>query len=80
MGDAINNFKELRMIVLNGLRRLLSQASDDADIKNEMGRFAKNFLPILFNHYVGLKPQGSDEEAIHLALFETIKVFIIYFT
>ena len=76
LGNALNNFKDLKMIVLASLKKLLSHATDDPNIKNEMERFSKNFLTILLNLYSTEKPQGSDEEAIHLSAFETLKVFI----
>ena len=36
--------------------------------------YAKNFLPILFNLYVGV-PAGSEEAGQRLAAFETAKLF-----
>jgi len=38
-----------------------------------LGKFAKNYLPILFNIYT-TKPVGTDEEGQRLAALDTIKV------
>ena len=57
------------------LRKLIQKSIENDNQSNveELGRFAKNYLPILFNLYT-VKPQGSDEEGQRLACYETIKV------
>lgn len=71
--------KDLRFSVMTALRRLIihSQEGERTPKKEEdlqeLGRFAKNYLPILFNLYTN-KSKGSEEEGQRLAAFETIKV------
>lgn len=77
LGMAISDRKELRLAVMASLRRLVQSAKEnenDEDLK-ELGRFDKNYLPILFNLYT-TKPIGSDEEGQRLACLETIKLYL----
>lgn len=67
---------------MSGLRKLITQCQEgesstkkDEDLK-ELARFAKNYLPILFNLYT-TKANGSEEEGQRLAAYETIKVGLI---
>ena len=46
---------------------------DREDDLAAMKKYAKNYLPILFFIYVS-KANGTDEEGIRLAVYETIKV------
>lgn len=57
------------------LRRLITKAGerDNGEDLAELSRFAKNYLPILFNVYT-TKPSGTDGEGQRLAAFDTIKV------
>lgn len=78
LGMAITDKKELRLAVMASLRKLISYAKDDENNKedlNELSRFDKNYLPILFNLYT-TKPLGSDEEGQRLAALDTIKLFL----
>lgn len=80
MGAAISDKKELRLAVMASLRKLISSAkdSDNKGDLEELSRFDKNYLPILFNVYT-TKPMGTDEEGQRLAALDTIKVSISYF-
>lgn len=49
--------------------------SHNSEDRDELSKFAKNYLPILFNLYT-TKPHGTDEEGERLAAFETIKVML----
>ncbi|ERL87854.1 hypothetical protein D910_05242 [Dendroctonus ponderosae] len=76
-GMAVSDRKELRLAVMAGLRKLILSAKkseNSADLA-ELGRFDKNYLPILFNIYT-IKPIGSDEEGQRLAALETIKLYL----
>lgn len=79
LGTVIADRKDLRYSVMTALRRLIihSQEGEPSPKKEEdlreLGRFAKNYLPILFNLYT-TKSNGSEEEGHRLAAFETIKV------
>lgn len=57
------------------LRKLITSAKENFDSEDlqEMARFDKNYLPILFNVYT-TKPIGSDEGGQRLAALDTIKV------
>ncbi|EFN82732.1 RRP12-like protein [Harpegnathos saltator] len=77
LGKTINERKELRLPVLSALRKLIVKAtlSENAADTAELTRFAKNYLPILFNLYT-TKPCGTDEEGQRLAAFDTIKTYL----
>ncbi|ENN83556.1 hypothetical protein HUJ04_001288 [Dendroctonus ponderosae] len=77
LGMAVSDRKELRLAVMAGLRKLILSAkkSENSDDLAELGRFDKNYLPILFNIYT-IKPIGSDEEGQRLAALETIKLYL----
>ncbi|XP_064465677.1 RRP12-like protein [Ornithodoros turicata] len=75
LGEALNNRPDLRLEVMSALRLLINTASNkEADLA-EVGRFAKNFLPIFFNLYTQ-ETNGSHEEGARLAVYDTIKVYI----
>lgn len=80
MGTAIAERKELRLAVMASLRKLINNAKEENNIEDleEMGRFDKNYLPILFNVYT-TKSVGTDEDGQRLAALDTIKV-IMYFS
>uniref|UniRef100_A0A6P7FHR4 RRP12-like protein n=1 Tax=Diabrotica virgifera virgifera TaxID=50390 RepID=A0A6P7FHR4_DIAVI len=77
MGTAISDKKELRLAVMAALRRLISYAkeSENQEDLQEISRFDKNYLPILFNVYT-TKPIGTDEEGQRLAALDTIKLYL----
>ncbi|KAK3918716.1 RRP12-like protein [Frankliniella fusca] len=81
LGSAISDRKDLRLSVMSALRKLIictqeAEASPkkEDDLK-ELSRYAKNYLPILFNLYT-TKANGSEEEGHRLAAYETIKVYL----
>lgn len=43
--------------------------------KAEVGRFSKNFLPILFNVY-GQQPAAGEAGTYRMAVLDTIKVYL----
>ena len=61
------------------LRRLINHSVENKNQEDiqTLGKFSKNYLPILFNLY-STKPHGSDEEGQRHAAFETIKVNQFY--
>lgn len=77
LGVAISEKKELRLAVMASLRKLIASAKESGNEEdlNELARFDKNYLPILFNVYT-TKPIGSDEEGQRLASLNTIKVYL----
>ncbi|XP_033220095.1 RRP12-like protein [Belonocnema kinseyi] len=77
LGDLIRSDKNLRLSVMGALRRLINHSVENnnkEDIET-LGKFSKNYLPILFNLY-STKPHGSDEEGQRQAAFETIKLYL----
>lgn len=62
---------------MTALRKLImsSQEANNEENVKEMARFAKNYLPILFNLYT-TKPNGTDEEGQRLAAYETVRVLL----
>ncbi|XP_034940350.1 RRP12-like protein [Chelonus insularis] len=77
LGMAISDRKDLRLSVMASLRKLINKSveNDKKEDVEELARFAKNYLPLLFNLYT-TKPNGSDEEGQRLAAFDTIKVYL----
>ncbi|EGI69855.1 PREDICTED: RRP12-like protein [Acromyrmex echinatior] len=78
LGVAINDRRDLRPSAMTALRKLISKATteqDNTDDIAELARFAKNYLPILFNLYT-TKPNGTDEEGARLAAFDTMKIYM----
>lgn len=77
LGMAISARKDLRMSVMASLRKLITRSieAEKTEDTEELSRFAKNYLPLLFNLYT-TKPNGSDEEGQRLAAFDTIKVYL----
>jgi len=80
LGTAISDRRDLRLSAMAALRKLIIKATrnierDNTDDIAELARFAKNYLPILFNLYT-TKPSGTDEEGARLAAFDTIKTYM----
>lgn len=74
---AIADRKELRLAVMASIRKLISSAKENGNAEDlqEIIRFDKNYLPILFNVYT-TRPIGTDEEGQRLAALDTIKVYL----
>lgn len=77
LGMTISDRKDLKSPVMAALRKLIGKATRDECVDDiaELTRFAKNFLPILFNLYT-TRPCGTDEEGQRLAAFETVKTYM----
>lgn len=71
LGVALRDNREIRSTILDGLKELMTNADDDG--KNELSKFSKNFLPILFNIYSS-KPTGSYENEIRRSTLAVIQV------
>ncbi|XP_075983543.1 RRP12-like protein [Anticarsia gemmatalis] len=74
LGSVLKDNPEFRLSVMQALRKLISCSESDDD-KNELGRFAKNYLPILLNIYMS-PAKGSSAEGQRLAALETIQVYL----
>jgi ribosomal RNA-processing protein 12 len=66
LGTQLGQRKEIRLDILSGLRHLVSRNLEHAERRAELGRYAKNFLPILFNLYTS-RPAGAEEAGQRLA-------------
>lgn len=79
LGIAISDQRDLRLPAMVALRKLIAKATrnpgEQANETAELARFAKNYLPILFNLYT-TRPSGTDEEGVRLAAFDTIKTYM----
>jgi len=75
LGTQLASRKEIRLDILTGLRHLVSCSLEVGEDRAELARFAKNFLPILFNLYT-TKPAGAEEAGQRLAALETVKIYL----
>ncbi|KMQ96335.1 rrp12-like protein [Lasius niger] len=77
LGMMISDRKNLKLPIMAALRKLIGKATRDECVDDvaELVRFAKNYLPILFNLYT-TRPSGTDEEGQRLAAFDTIKTYM----
>lgn len=73
LGTILTDHPDLRAPVLDGLKELIENGDDD--MKTELAKFSKNFMPRLFNVYTA-KPSGSYEGEIHDKCLEVIKVYL----
>lgn len=85
LGSAIVDRDDIRPIAMQALRNLITSCNDQQD-RETIGRFAKNYLPILFNLYTktpsadvsGMKKASSDKAKSpdRLAALETIRLYL----
>uniref|UniRef100_A0A8C6KM26 Ribosomal RNA processing 12 homolog n=1 Tax=Nothobranchius furzeri TaxID=105023 RepID=A0A8C6KM26_NOTFU len=75
LGMAINERPDLRLTVCQALRTLINKSCSTEEEKAEMGRFSKNFLPILFNVY-SQPPAEGESGTYRMAVLDTIKVYL----
>ncbi|XP_041866150.1 RRP12-like protein [Melanotaenia boesemani] len=74
LGMVINERPDLRLTVCQALRTLISKSCFTEE-KAEVGRFSKNFLPILFNVY-SQQPAEGEPGTYRMAVLDTIKVYL----
>ncbi|KAG8523483.1 RRP12-like protein [Galemys pyrenaicus] len=75
LGTAISERPDLRGTVCQALRTLIVKGCEAEADRAEVSRFAKNFLPILFNLY-GQPVAAGDTPAPCRAVLETIKTYL----
>ncbi|XP_006880133.1 PREDICTED: RRP12-like protein isoform X2 [Elephantulus edwardii] len=75
LGTAISERPDLRVTVCQALRTLITKGCEAEADRAEVSRFAKNFLPILFNLY-GQPVASGDTPTPHRAVLETIKTYL----
>ncbi|TFK06978.1 neurobeachin [Platysternon megacephalum] len=75
LGTAISERADLRLTVCQALRTLISKGCETDAERAEVGRFAKNFLPILFNVYSQPGDAGGGT-AHRRAVLDTIRTYL----
>uniref|UniRef100_A0AAY5KQZ3 Ribosomal RNA-processing protein 12-like conserved domain-containing protein n=1 Tax=Esox lucius TaxID=8010 RepID=A0AAY5KQZ3_ESOLU len=75
LGMAINERPDLRLTICQAIRTVITKGCNTDEEKAEVGRFAKNFLPILFNVY-SQQPAPGDSAPYRMAVLDTIKVYL----
>lgn len=75
LGTAINERPDLRVTVCQALRTLITKGCEAEADRAEVSRFAKNFLPILFNLY-GQPVAAGEAAAPRRAVLETIRTYL----
>ncbi|KAL6487209.1 hypothetical protein MHYP_G00038350 [Metynnis hypsauchen] len=75
LGMAITEHPDLRICIYQSLRTLIYKSCETEEQKAEVGRFAKNFLPILFNMYTQ-QPTPGESDPSRLAVLSTIRAYL----
>ncbi|MEE6486153.1 hypothetical protein FKM82_014528 [Ascaphus truei] len=75
LGMAISDRPDLRLTVCQALRTLINKGCEAEVDKVEVGRFAKNFLPILFNVY-SQQPAPGEGPAQKLPVLDTVRAYL----
>ncbi|XP_067934576.1 RRP12-like protein [Watersipora subatra] len=73
IGQVISDNPALRRSCLAGLRKLIYSAKDNEEYTTEMKKYAKNFLPILFNIYT---EDVEGESAEHQVVLDTVRDYL----
>lgn len=73
LGTVMKENGDFRPSVMQGLRKLINTRNESEEDIAEIGRFAKNFLPLLLNVYM-TQVKGTFAEGQRLAALETIQV------
>lgn len=77
LGTAINEQPDLRLTMCQALRTIIHKSCSTEEERAEVGRFSKNFLPILFNVY-SLQPAAGESGTYRMAVLDTIKVYLTF--
>lgn len=72
LGKALTEKVELQVFILQALRILISRTDSDEELA-EVGKFGKNYLPILFNLYTSKAEEKAPEL---LSVLETIRAYL----
>ncbi|XP_044856219.1 RRP12-like protein isoform X2 [Mauremys mutica] len=75
LGTAVSERADLRLTVCQALRTLISKGCETDAERAEVGRFSKNFLPILFNVYSQPGDAGGSA-ADRRAVLDTIRTYL----
>ncbi|KYO26462.1 RRP12-like protein [Alligator mississippiensis] len=75
LGTALSERPDLRLPVCQALRTLITKGCQTDAERTEVGRFAKNFLPILFNVYS--QPGDDGRNSAHRrAMLDTVRTYL----
>ncbi|XP_005182344.2 RRP12-like protein [Musca domestica] len=74
LGNALDNNPEFRAPIFDGLIELI-QNEEQTVVHELLGKYAKNFLPRLFNIYTQ-KPNGTYEQDLRKKSLEVIKLYL----
>ncbi|NXB05579.1 RRP12 protein, partial [Cnemophilus loriae] len=75
LGMAISERPDLRPTVCQALRTLIHKGCETDAERSEVGRFAKNFLPILFNVYSQPEEDGGTS-AQRRSVLDTVRAYL----
>ncbi|XP_065152602.1 RRP12-like protein isoform X2 [Paramisgurnus dabryanus] len=75
LGMALSERPDLRLCICQALRALINKSCETEEEKAEVSRFAKNFLPILFNVY-SHQPSPGEVASARMAVLDTIRVYL----
>ncbi|NXP55860.1 RRP12 protein, partial [Heliornis fulica] len=76
LGMAISERPDLRPTVCQALRTLIHKGCETDAERAEVGRFAKNFLPILFNVYSQPEEDGGGSSAQRRSVLDTVRAYL----
>ena len=75
LGQAISDRPDIRLDVMAAIRQLIIHSETDEAVRNEMKRYAKNYLPLLFNLYT-TKATSDEQESHRSSVYETIGYYL----
>nr|SVE73376.1 EOG090X00E0 [Daphnia atkinsoni] len=75
LGHALTDRPDIRMEVMAALRQLVIHSKSDDKIRVEISRYAKNFIPLLFNLYT-TKSTTDEEESQRESVFQTVAYYL----
>ncbi len=78
LGSAIVDRPDLRQDVMASIRKLVTHNLEPGKNREVLARFAKNYLPLLFNIYTGdmEKSKATGKDTRKLAVLETAKCYL----
>lgn len=75
LGQILTDRPDIRMEVMAALRQLIIHSKNDDKIHAEVSRYAKNYLPLLFNLFT-TKATTDEEESQRESVFQTITYYL----
>nr|SVE74944.1 EOG090X00E0 [Daphnia dolichocephala] len=75
LGQALTDRPDIRMDIMAALRQLIIHSKTDEKIRVEISRYAKNFIPLLFNLFT-TKATTDEEESQRESVFQTITFYL----